>query len=201
MQYDPVIAVFISALCTLEDMGMVIILICKGQITWLWLLWLGVCLAWKGEHWPQLPCAPTTACSPWLLSLAPLQSTDQVHMSYIYTSTEMVIFISQLLPEAWTQPPAPGWHSLPYCQHSQRQVWKSGKMSWKHCFFHMHSCCTCSSNVLKTFSFSKCILTYLHFRFMLLPIHFTFCITPNGYFNCWYLDLTRTVGKWGEGRN
>lgn len=86
---------------------------------------------------------------------------------------------------------------LPYCQHSQLQVWKSGKMSWKYCFFLMHSCSSCSSNILKTFSLSKCIFTYLHFRFMLLPIHFTFCITLTAYFNCLYLGLTRAGGKWG----
>lgn len=200
MQYDPVKPVFINALCTLEDMGMVTLLIFKGQIVCFWLLWLMEC-AWPGREsaaWPQLPCTLAAACSPCLLSL---WSADQVHTSYIYTSTVMVIFISLLLPEAWTRAPAPGWHLLPYCQHSWLQVWKSGKMSWKSCFFHMHSCSSCNSNILKRFSLSNCIFKYLHFRFMLLQIHFTFCIIPNACFNCGYLGSTRTQGKWGEGRD
>lgn len=133
-----------------------------------------------------LPCKVLSNCT-WITSWV--------------TRTISVILISSLLPEAWTQPPAPSWHLLPYCWHSWLQVWKSGRMGWKYCFFHMHSYSNCSSNVLKKFSLSKCIFTYLHFRFMLLPIHFTFCIIPNAYFNCWYLGSTRTGGKWGEERD
>lgn len=163
MQYDPVKPVFISALCTLEDVGMVILLISKDQVTCFWLLWLMECACPGKESsvWPQWPCTLTTGCSLRVLSLAALQSPAQVHMSYIYTSTIMVIFISQLLPESWTQAPAPGWPFLPYGRHSWEQVWRSGKMSWKDCFFHMHSWSSCNSNILKKFSLSKCIFTHI----------------------------------------
>lgn len=47
----------------------------------------------------------------------------------------------------------------------------------------MHSCSSFNSNILKQFSLTKSIFTYLCFRFMLLPIHFTFCIVPNATLN------------------